>query len=79
MKGVFFPPGDTRFGEDADREASLWRELSFALHLVRQAVNPPLEMKECLNGWRGIAEKLAEPPRKRKGQMVMMGDYENQK
>ena len=68
MRGAFFPPGDIHCS-DSDREASLWRELSLALHLVRQAVNPTLALSECIENWREIAKKLAEPPRKRKHQL----------
>ena len=64
MKGAFFPLGDTPCDENT-REAALWRELSFALHLVRQAVNPPLHSDGCLGKWQEIATKLAEPPRRR--------------
>lgn len=67
MRGAFFPPGDIHC-DDIDREASLWRELSFALHLVRQAVNPPIAISECIGQWRYIANTLAEPPRRRKSQ-----------
>jgi hypothetical protein len=68
MKGAFFPLGDTPCDEE-ERELCLWRELSFALHLVRQAVNPSLKINECLNNWQEIAKELAEPPRKRRQQM----------
>lgn len=68
MRGAFFPPGDIPC-DHMDREASLWRELSFALHLVRQAVNPTLGLSECIGQWREIAKDLAEPPRKRTQQL----------
>ena len=67
MKGAFFPPGGIPF-DDTDREASLWRELSFALHLVRQAVNPPVGITKCIGQWDDIANDLAEPPRRRQTQ-----------
>ena len=73
MKDDFFPRGDTlgdTLGNDEDdREYSIWRELSFALHLIRQAVNPLLNMADCLNRWHTIARNLAEPPRKRNYQI----------
>jgi hypothetical protein len=72
MRGVFFPLGDTHCDED-DREASLWRELSFAMHLVRQAVSPPLNLTECVENWREIAHDLAESPRERSYQMAALG------
>ena len=68
MRGAFFPPGDIHC-DDVDREASLWRELSFALHLVRQTVNPTLGLSECISQWREIARDLAEAPRKRMPQL----------
>jgi hypothetical protein len=47
----------------------LWRELSFASHLIRQAVNPPLDLPECLSQWNDIAFHLSEPPRQRRKQL----------
>jgi hypothetical protein len=41
-----------------------------ALHLIRQAVNPRLNLSECIQQWPKIAQNLAEPPRKRKPQMT---------
>ena len=67
-EGRFFPLGDTPCDENT-REASLWRGLSFALHLVRQVVNPPLHIDGCLEKWQEIATKLAEPPKRQSYQM----------
>jgi ribosomal protein L18E len=76
MKGAPLPPGDTHFDlidtEDepsSEAEASLWRELSFALFLIRRAVNPNLRIEACLQEWKQIAKDLSEPPRKRRQQI----------
>jgi len=53
----------------------LWREISFALHLISQAVNPRLELSKCLGQWQQIAQNLAEPPRKRVAQMHALGNF----
>lgn len=49
---------------------NLWRENSFALHLLKQAVNPSLNIESCLQNWREIARTLAEPHRRRHNQLV---------
>ncbi len=43
--------------------------MSFALHLLKQAVNPRLSLGQCLENWGNISRNLAEPPRKRKLQL----------
>jgi hypothetical protein len=35
------------------------------LHLLQQAVNPPLGLRECLDNWDAISLDLREPRRKR--------------
>lgn len=75
MRDIFFRPGDTQC-EHIDRNACLWRELSFALFFVRQAVNPQLCLAECLAGWNRIAAGLAEPTRNRKRQMYSVYDFD---
>jgi len=35
------------------------------LHLLRQALNPALRLKECVEEWPTISRMLREPPRKR--------------
>jgi hypothetical protein len=52
-----------------ERDSCLWRELSFALHLIRQAVNPHLDLSECISQWNDIAFFLSEPPRQRQKQL----------
>lgn len=65
MKDDIFPPGGIQFDE-----CNLWRETSFALHLVKQAVNPKLGLKNCIQNWKSISKKLSENPRRRKAQVV---------
>ncbi len=36
--------------------------------LLSKACNPPLSLRRCMQGWRDIAAKLREPPRKRRYQ-----------
>jgi len=62
MKADFFSHGDIQFNE-----TNLWRETSFALHLIKQAVNPILGLKECIQNWKDIAKNLSENVRNRKG------------
>jgi hypothetical protein len=71
--GAFFPPGDIR-SDLADREPCRWREMSFALHLIRQAVNPVLHLSNCLAHWNSIAVDLAEPHRHRGSQLAGLVD-----
>jgi len=46
--------------------ASLWRETSFAYHLIKQAINPVLSFKRCLKNWGIISKNLSESRRKRR-------------
>lgn len=61
MKAGIFSHGDIQF-----KETNLWRETSFALHLIKQTVNPILGLKECIQNWKNIAKKLSENTRNRK-------------
>lgn len=61
MKADIFSLGDIQFNE-----TNLWRETSFALHLIKQAVNPILGLKNCLQNWKKIAKNLSENARSRK-------------
>jgi hypothetical protein len=72
--GAFFPPGDTR-SDHVDREPCLWREMSLALHLISQAVNPMLSLHRCLARWNHIAADLAEPHRRRNLQLNGLADF----
>jgi hypothetical protein len=74
MRDAFFPPGDTRW-KRLDRDPSTWRELSLALHLIRQTVNPGLLLADCLAEWNRIAADLAEPPRHRKHQLDTLYEF----
>lgn len=58
--------------EQLEYEGNLWRESSFALHLVKQAVNLRLGLGKCICHWQEIAQQLAEPPRRRKAQLQML-------
>jgi hypothetical protein len=67
-KGGFFPLGAIR-SEQLEYEGNLWRESSFALHLLKQAVNPRLTLVQCIRHWQDIALQLAEPHRHRRRQL----------
>ena len=69
MKGGIFPLGAIRLGT-LNWTGNLWRENSFALHLLRQSVNPSLNVQVCLQHWQGISRILAEPPRERHSQLA---------
>lgn len=61
MKAGIFSLGDIQFNK-----TNLWRETSFALHLIKQAVNPKLGLKDCIQNWKEIANNLSENTRSRK-------------
>lgn len=67
MRDDIFPPGAIQLNE-----CNLWRETSFALHLIKQAVNPWLKLEECIQNWKAIAKMLAENPRNRTVQMAKL-------
>jgi hypothetical protein len=67
MRAGVFSPGATLY-----EETNLWRETSFALHLIKQAVNPRLDLNDCIKNWKTIAKSLAENPRQRKGSMNIL-------
>jgi len=56
--------------------SNLWRETSFALHLLRQAINPLMSLKDCISDWRNIAEGLAEGKRKRIRQLYKLFSFD---
>jgi hypothetical protein len=64
---TIFPPGVTVW--EKGKTKSEWREFAFALHLLQQAVDPVLSLKEVLQGWRDISKALAESSRQRKPQL----------
>jgi len=43
------------------------------MHLVANAVNPKLSLKECVNDWKQISYELRESTRERKYQMEYLG------
>jgi Transposase DDE domain len=47
------------------RPPSPWREFSFALHQIQQAIEPCLSLRQTLFSWNQIARALAEKSRKR--------------
>jgi hypothetical protein len=63
MKATFFPRGGTHC-EECERE-SIWRETSFMFEVIRQAINPRLNLLECIRNWAKIKAALSESPRKR--------------
>ena len=65
---AFFPPGDMTWKES--RTQSHWREFNFMLNQVKRAVEPALALEMAISEWPRIACGLAEPPRKRKGQLT---------
>ncbi len=53
-------------------QTNLWRETSFAYHLIKQAVNPVLSLEDSIKNWKTIANDLSENPRKRGMQIQKM-------
>ena len=64
MKVGIFSHGDIQY-----KKLNLWRETSFALHLIKQAVNTRLSLLKCITDWKDIANSLAENPRQRRPQI----------
>ena len=76
---VLFPPGDTlytKFYEEDPEQSNLWRETSFAFHLLQYAINPFLSLKECIEHWYIIGKGLAEGNRKRIPQLFKAYSYQ---
>ncbi len=42
------------------------------LNQIKRAIEPVIPLLSVIGKWRGIARELAEAPRKRKGQMVII-------
>ncbi|MGA7765529.1 MAG: transposase [Candidatus Sulfotelmatobacter sp.] len=61
--GAIFPPGATY--SQRTRPTSPWREFSFALHQIQQAIEPHLSLQQTLFSWNQIAQALAENSRNR--------------
>jgi hypothetical protein len=71
--GVIFPPGVTlslKLPENNPEQSNLWRETSFAFHLLKTAINPSLPLKKCVLQWNSIGSGLAEGKRKRTPQLL---------
>ncbi len=51
---------------------SAWREFSFILHTMQEAVEYHGGLQQVLNQWNRIARELAEMPRKRQNQMDVL-------
>jgi len=64
---ITFPPGATAW--DTSKVKSEWREFSFALHQIQQAINPVISLKKVMANWGKISSSLAERSRKRKPQL----------
>jgi len=45
---------------------SAWREFSFALHRIQQAIHPRLPLSAVLNQWNSVAMNLSESYRVRR-------------
>lgn len=70
MKDGFFPHGDILYEEQDDY--CLWRETSFALHLIKNAIVPEISISKCLKEWRNIQYKLRDKRITRKPKMTLI-------
>jgi hypothetical protein len=61
---------------DDPEQSNLWRETSFAFHLLRQTINPTLSLKDSIDNWKRIAKGLAEGNRTRVRQLCEMYSYD---
>ncbi len=43
----------------------MWREEAILLHIMQEAINPYLGLRECLDHWDEISYELREAPRER--------------
>ena len=59
-----FPHGGI-YSNYLEAHESLWRELSFAMLLVSNAVRPNIGISSTLSHWECVAVLLAETPRQR--------------
>lgn len=57
------------YREDQDSHRSMWREREFMFFLFKMAVMPVMQLKECIEKWHRISQKLREPQRKRRLQI----------
>lgn len=63
-----FPPGGTDFLQN--KVKSLWREFSFMLHEIQQAIEPIISLNKVLQHWKALAKDLAERSRTRRPQIT---------
>lgn len=63
-----FPPGVTAW--EFSKIKSNWREFSFALHQIQQAINPVISLQKVIQQWGDISSALAEGSRKRRPQLT---------
>lgn len=73
MQVSVFSRGGTRYKLKSNKKRSLWRETSFMLHLVSQAVNPRFGLGKCIQDWGLISSMLSDNSRKREMQMEILG------
>jgi hypothetical protein len=69
--GAIFPPGAT--GSTGSQPNSTWRQFSFLLHALQQAIEPVLPLRQILDNWNQLATELNEAPRQRIGMIVNIG------
>ena len=70
MRGDFFPHGAIHC-EEQD-EWNFWRETSFALHLIKRAIVPEIDIADCLSEWKNIQYKLREKRLVRRPKMTKL-------
>ncbi|MFA5613787.1 MAG: hypothetical protein WC993_04885, partial [Methanoculleus sp.] len=58
-------------------QTNRWRETSFAVYLIRCALNPILSLGRSLKHWHSIAKKLAEKKRKRSRQLPKLYQHQH--
>jgi len=63
-----FPPGVTLW--KSNKTKSNWREFSFMLHQIQQAINPVVSLEKVIQQWGEISVALAESSRRRKPQLA---------
>jgi hypothetical protein len=53
-----------------ERPNSAWRQFSFLLHAIQQAIEPVLPLRKILVDWNQLSAELNEAPRKRLNTMM---------
>ena len=67
-----FSPGATLSRKKPRPSRCLWREEALMLHLIQEAINPPLGLARCIANWPQISFDLREPCRKRVSQLTSL-------